>query len=91
MPAPSALFYIATAAATAFSGGVVPHETNHPAWFGSSVRIEKLYSQGDKVVATPMMSVAEATEKCPKGYAVRREGREQRGADVYLTWTLNCY
>ncbi|MBL8700407.1 MAG: hypothetical protein JNK67_18670 [Alphaproteobacteria bacterium] len=91
MPAPSALFFIATAAASTVAGGVGLQETNQPAWFGSSVRIEKLYTQGDKVVATPILSVAEANEKCPKGYAVRREGREQRGADVYLTWTLNCY
>lgn len=91
MPGPSALFFIANAATAAVSGGVGLSDTSQAAWFGTGVKIEKLYSQGDKVVASPIMSVAEANERCPKGYAVRREGREQRGADVYLTWTLNCY
>mgnify|MGYP000039708637 CR=1 FL=1 len=90
MPAPSALLYIATAATAAFSAGVSPHDTGQPAWFGATAQLEKLYIDGGKVVATPMMNVAEATDKCPRGYVVRREGREERGAQTFIVWTLRC-
>jgi hypothetical protein len=65
-------------------------DAGQPGWFGKRVQIEKVYAQGGKVVATPMMNVAEAHEKCPDGYVVRREGRVERDGQTILTWTLNC-
>ena len=90
MPAPSALLYAATAAAAAISGVEGLPDARQPAWFGATARLEKLYIDGGKIVATPMMNVAEATEKCPRGYVVRREGREERAAQTFIVWTLRC-
>lgn len=90
MPAPSPLLYIATAAATALSGGTYVPDAGQPGWFGQRVELEKVYAQGGKVVASPMMDVAQANEKCPNGYVVRREGRVERDGQTILTWTLNC-
>lgn len=90
MPAPSPLLYIATAAATALSGTTYAPEAGQPGWFGKRVEIEKVYVQNGKVVATPTMDVAQAFEKCPEGYVVRRESRVERDGQTFLTWTLNC-
>lgn len=90
MPEPSSLFYIAAAAATALSGANYAPDAGQPGWFGKRVQLEKVYAQGGKVVGTPTMNVAEALEKCPDGYVVRREGRVEREGQTVLTWTLNC-
>ena len=91
MPVPSTFFYVATAASAALSGTATPHWLGQPTFLGSTVTLEKLYSQGEKIVGSPIMNVAEANEKCPNGFVVRREARDERGPDVYLTWTLTCY
>ena len=90
MPEPSSLFYIAAAAASALAGANYLPDAGQPGWIGKRVQIEKVYVQGGKVVATPTMNVAEAFEKCPNGYVVRREGRVEREGQTVLTWTLNC-
>ena len=90
MPAPSPLLYIATAAATALSGTSYAPDAGQPGWFGQRVEIQKVYAQGDRIVGSPMMDVAQALEKCPNGYVVRREGRLERDGQTILTWTLNC-
>jgi hypothetical protein len=44
-----------------------------------------------KVVATPVLDIAQAEERCPAGYVVRREDRVQRDAETWLVWQLICH
>lgn len=90
MPAPSPLFYLATVATTALSGASYSPDAGQPGWFGQRVEITKVYAEGGKVVASPTMDVAQAIEKCPNGYVVRREMRSEREGKTILTWILNC-
>lgn len=90
MPGPSPLLYLATTAAAALSGAAYSPDAGQPGWFGQRVEIEKIYAEGGKVVASPTMDVAQAIEKCPNGYVVRREARSERDGKTILTWTLNC-
>ncbi len=90
MPGPSTLFFVATAAAATASGATYNPEAGQPAWFGSTATLEKVYISDGKVVGTPMMDLAQADEKCPKGYVVRDEKRIERGNEVVIAWTLAC-
>lgn len=90
MPGASSIFFAASAAAAVASGATYNPEAGQPAWFGSTATLEKVYISDGKVVATPMIDYAQADEKCPKGYVIRNEGREERGSQVVLTWTLAC-
>jgi hypothetical protein len=90
MAEPSSLFYIATTLSTLFGFTVPDHGTNRPSDFARTVRVEKLYAEGDKIVATPVLDLAVAGHHCPEGHMIRREGRETRDGKTFLTWDLRC-
>ena len=81
---------IASLAALLFSFLVVPHGTKEPWLTNTDAQIEKLYMDGDRIVATPIMNTDLAWAQCPNDYEVRREKREVRGQQTYLVWELRC-
>ena len=88
MPSVSPLFFAATAVAAAVSGTNYAPDMSQPAIFGRPAVVEKLYLRDGKVVATPVLDMAQAEERCPTGYVVRREDRVQRDAETWLVWHL---
>jgi hypothetical protein len=90
MPAPSGVIFAGIIGASVFSFLVPEHQTGQPVQGSGSHRLEKLYAQDGKVVATPLMDVALAEERCPDGYKVRYEATEERGNQTYLVWTIRC-
>ncbi len=91
MPSVSSLFFAATAAAAAASGANYAPDMGQPALFGRPAVVEKLYLRDGKVVATPVLDMAQAEERCPAGYVVRREDRVQRDSETWLVWRLICH
>jgi len=81
---------LATAAAIFWSGVVVPHGTKEPWLTNTDAKVEKLYMENGKIVATPIMNADAAWTVCPNDYEVRREKQETRGAQTYLVWELRC-
>jgi hypothetical protein len=81
---------IVSVAAVAFSYLVAPHGTKEPWFTDTDAKVEKLYIDGDKIVATPIMNADAAWAVCPNDYEVRREKREQRGQQTFLVWELRC-
>ena len=81
---------VATAAAIFWSGVVVPHGTKEPWLINTDAKVEKLYMEDGKIVATPIMNADAAFAVCPNDYEVRREKQETRGAQTYLVWELRC-
>ena len=81
---------IVTVLGILFDFVVVPHGTKEPWVIYTNARVEKLYTDAGKIVATPMMNVDAAMTACPKGYAVRREEREARGTQSWIVWELRC-
>jgi len=79
---------IITIVGIAYDFVVVPHGTKEPWFTNYDARIEKLYADAGKIVDTPMMNPDAATMACPKGYEVRREGKEDRGAQQWIVWEL---
>ena len=71
-------------------GGAPVQLPGHPARHQGAVadqhdaQIEKLYMDGDRIVATPMMNTELAWAQCPNDYEVRREKREVRGQQTFL-------
>jgi len=86
----SALYFIATTAAAALSVDNYRPDSGQPALFGSNAVVEKLYQREGKVVATPLLDVAQAEERCPDGYVVRSESRVERDAETWLVWRITC-
>ena len=43
------------------------------------------------VESGPVLDMAQAEERCPAGYVVRREDRVQRDAETWLVWQLICH
>jgi hypothetical protein len=91
MPSVSTLFFAATAAAASMSASTYAPDMSQPAIFGRPAAVEKLYLRDGKVVATPVLDIAQAEERCPAGYVVRREDRVQRDAETWLVWQLICH
>ena len=86
----SALYVLATTAAAALSVDNDRPDSGQPALFGSNAVVEKLYQRDGKVVATPLLDVAQAEERCPAGYVVRSESRVERDGETWLVWRLTC-
>lgn len=61
-----------------------------PPHFGSQPTVEKLYKDGGRIVDSPIMSVAAADEKCPKGSQTVRQTTREEAGKTYLVWTLRC-
>ena len=81
---------VATAVATLWSFGVTPHGTKEPWLVNTDAKVEKLYMENGKIVATAIMNADAAWAVCPNDYEVRREKQETRGAQTYLVWELRC-
>jgi hypothetical protein len=87
----SPLFFAATAVAATLSGTNYAPDMSQPAVFGRPALVEKLYQRDGKIVATPVLDMAQAEERCPAGYVVRREDRVQRDTETWLVWQLICH
>ena len=81
---------IVTIIGMGFSFVVAPHGTKEPWLTNTDARIEKLYTEAGKIVATPIMNPDAAVMACPKGYEVRREEKQERGAQSWIVWDLRC-
>jgi hypothetical protein len=59
-------------------------------YFAATTHVEKLYRDGGRVVATPIMDAAAADAVCPNGNQVARQTSRVDGSREYLVWTLRC-
>lgn len=53
-------------------------------------RIERLYRDGNRVVASPILDLQAAERACPSGHTIRRQETREDGSRVYLVWTIRC-
>jgi hypothetical protein len=87
MAEPLTIAVIAVAAAiTPYNNGPFPGSP----LFGGTARIEQLYKENNRVVASPIMNANAGDQACPAGYEMRRSGSRDEGAKVYLYWDLHC-
>ena len=86
----STLYFVATATAAAIGAGNYMPDLGQPALLGKRAAIEKLYERDGKVVATPMLDVAQAEEACPAGYVVDSENKVVRDGETWLVWRVIC-
>jgi hypothetical protein len=59
-------------------------------YFAATTQVEKLYKDGGRVVATPVMDAAAAEQACPNGNQVARQTSRVDGPREFLVWTLRC-
>jgi hypothetical protein len=59
-------------------------------YFSANTRVERLYKENGRVIATPVMEPAAAAAACPRGGQVARQTSRVDGVREYLVWDLRC-